>query len=725
MIRPKQIPGAVVTVTVFWMTLLIILQYDLFDWQRFIGRELLLVTAIGIGTGIAAITIYAIRQGKLYDLAGRSVRGLECSIASIPIHRQTLKMTATMPDLIPYMPPEARQTGETDFIERWRDRWSKTHPAYVRLMDALLRTFAAPGTIDLPATHATDPRHNHGGRSLMTHSLMVSWLMWREANRWDYVPAYASGKRIPLKKPDYRFNPKDPMIALLGFAHDIGKIECFITEKGKVIECKKNHDLIGAQILARMDEYWDSGISIEDREILQLVVAHYHHPSEIPFGQDGFVISDRLHALLEFLIKCDRLASAIENGSQYEEALANAETLALFDENEEGHMDLWTGILDVIGRASRINSDTPTSNVGWFYRMPNYANKGLLVLKEDSFMIQVAHVTGKMDLWERKTGGANGVSELSRQVLTLLGKRGALFTDHEDTPRAPESSLFSVDFYDEKSYFMKDKTPKTPLKTKSEGGQVIVLDEDRPLNPQFEFSTSKFDKDSNPTGYRTKFASCILIDVDQDDEIRHTLGDALNHNWKSVPHLLTARTGSQGKMTSQAGQNPAHQKTRERQAAQPITLVDFAAQAAEQPEQKPIRPAKKPRDDYLEPEIFYENVRHLVLSNKELAVTTNNELWAIRNAATAIRKANLGDRNAAFFRAQTDEWRATAGIILVQEDGEGYLLGFKLRPEHIPQTPEEPPTTSATQPEPIPKPEDNPVVDSEEATPYTPTDSAC
>lgn len=728
MIRPKQIPRAVATVTIFWTTLLIILQFDLFDWQRFIGRELLLVMAAGIGVMISAVTIYAIRQGKLYDLTGKPVRGMECSISTIPIHRQTLPMAASNPDLSKFMPPEVVSAKETGFIDQWRARWGKTHPAHVRLMDALLRTFTAPGTVDLPATHATDPRHNHGGRSLMTHSLMVSWLMWREANRWDYVPAYASGKRLPLRNPDYRFNPKDPMVALLGLAHDIGKIECFILEQGKVVECKKNHDLIGAQILARMDEYWDAGISVEDREILQLVVAHYHHPSEIPFGQDGLVISDRLHALLEFLIKCDRLASAIENGSQYDEAIANAEELALFDENEEGRQDLWSGIIEVLGKASRINSDMPSTNVGWFYRMPNYANKGLLVLKEDSFMIQVAHVTGQMDLWERKTGGANGVSELTRQALSLLGKRNALFVDHEDTPRAPESSLFSVDFYEEKTYFMKDKSPKNGLKTRNEDGQVIVMGEDRPLNPQFEFSTSKYDKDSNPTGFRTHFASCILINVDEDEEIRYALGDAIHHNWKSVPHLLSARTGSQGVKTSQSMRQ---QKHLERQAAGQdggrLTLATMIADKEAQGSAPATNQREQKRNErYLDPNIFYDHIRLLVLGDKQLAVSNDQVVWVIRDGATALREAKLGNRDMAFFNAQDDEWKNTAGLLMIREEGSSFMLGFKLRDKDIPQPADDirdTTTISATSPENTPQNGVKTSGRNEDEEAYTPTDT--
>lgn len=674
MIRPKQVVSATFTVFAFWMTILLVSQYDLVDWKAFLLREKLVLIGAGVGLVCAVLYIYTMRNLRLSDLDGKPVRGMDSSIGEIPIHRKTLRRAKTAPDLTRFMPQEAKTAHETDFIDVWKKTWEKTHPAYVRLMDALVATFTAPGTVNLPATHATDPRHNHGGRSLITHSLLVSWLMYREAAQWTYVPAVSAGKSLQKRDPNYVFNPNDPMHALIGFAHDIGKIECFVVENGKVIECRKNHDLVGAQILARMDEYWDSGISTEDREILQLVVAHYHHPSEIPFAADGKVISDKMHAILEFLIKCDRLASAIENGSNYKDAINDAKNLQIFDENEEGQMDLWDAMLDVLSRGGRINDENQKTNVGWIYRMPHYQNKRLLVLKEDNYIAQVAQVSGRTDLLEQRTKGANGVSTLTRQCLTLLGDKHAraLFTDHEASPRAPESSLFAVSFYDPKTYFAdKDRTiPRTVVKTSPSDTHVpYVIGEDRRMDTAREVSASRYDKTHNTSGWRAYMASCILIDVDANPDILNALTGVLGSDWRSVPHILNSRMGRQG--VKGGGREPSELAARRQ--SDPMNIVGLVNQ--------PKQPTLTRNNGVL----VYDVLEAHALAGGDNIFTRDNKTFLIEKADQVLKKAGLPWVTLDAIASADDDVRAAMGITDWRGQGESgqesITLGFRIHAE--------------------------------------------
>lgn len=101
------------------------------------------------------------------------------------------------------------------------------------------------------------------------------------------------------------------MIPLLALAHDIGKLEAYVLEADGSVKTKEegsaltpqddnriSHDSLGARILARFPEYWD--LPVRDRQTINLVIGHYHHPSQFPVDRNGLSLDDRMTALMEF-----------------------------------------------------------------------------------------------------------------------------------------------------------------------------------------------------------------------------------------------------------------------------------------------------------------------------------------------------------------------------------------------------------------------------------------
>lgn len=533
--KPKEILKHALIVFIFWWALLFWHDLSFTNLSAFIAHQIFQWQIVGIGIATGAILTFIYiqieRSGREKELLSATTRGIYSSIGLLPLHKQALVADENFSSeqLIPYIPQEA--TALIGMLSEWRlSQNARGNEGHTKLFDAILARLCHPKVLHLPATHADDPRHNHGGRTLLTHSLLVCYLMLRESKTYEYRPAQtASGyKHIQLKNAQYQFNPDDPLIPILGLAHDLGKIECFIcNEDGNAIDCKPNHDLTGSQMISRLDEYWADSIGAQDRQFLSLIMAFYHHPSEMPMANfDSQVIDDRLHALLEMLIWCDRVASAMENNQDNLEAVREqmARDLA-FDQDEDKRHSLWEAIVQVLTGNDRINTSSQ-SNVGRAYHLPQFG-KQVIVLREDVFVQSIAHSAGMLERYHERIGdkGGNGISALTRDVLRELGRRGLLFKDHETDNRSDDSSLFKVHFYSPKEYFSDD-----------------------------ELTEPNVDLKASP---KSTWASCICMTLQNDENSETALDQLLViEDCTQVPHLSHSRLGKQGVYTKNKPPKP-------------------------------------------------------------------------------------------------------------------------------------------------------------------------
>ena len=266
---------------------------------------------------------------------------------------------------------------------------------------------------------------------------------------------------------------------------------------------------------------------------MQPILAHYHHPSAMPMAADGGVLSDRTHALLELLIRCDRIAGAMEHGRSRASLAQQEERSHAFEETGQ-RSSMKQAIVEVLSRTGRVNSKDITTNVGIKYTLPQY-RKAVVVLKEDVFIKQVAEVADLQEVFNQPVSGSNPVNALTREVLIWLGEQGLLFTDHEPSGRAAESSLYKVSFYPPKEYFEDD---------------AMTIPVDTPSGPKFSWG------------------SCILLAPEALEELVYL--SALDNYWV-VPHFSVARTGGQGAF---------RKKSEQEQVAQSEANNDFLSNLA-------------------------------------------------------------------------------------------------------------------------------------------------
>jgi len=339
-IPPRRIPRVVVGLTFFWGIII---------WAFNIGSPIynlyfLLTWATAIIIGFWSAEIHSDRFhteiledlhyqfDKGLDKTDRAAfyseeRGVYSMLGPVPFHRNPLAQLKTSNEAAiqlarQHCPVEFGE-NKLDFVENYIEAHAQTHPGHVALFMALLKVYLHPDQITYPAGF----NGMHGGRSLITHSLLVSGLCARKATDFSYELPYG----LQAIDANYKLNPSDPLIPIIGLAHDIGKFSCLVfDEEGQACDIAPNHDTEGARQLAMLDAYWDERICAEDRRILQMILAFYHHPSELPVDvlpgrkKQARVTSDRLHALLELLIHCDIFAGQLENGKTYKEAQATA-----------------------------------------------------------------------------------------------------------------------------------------------------------------------------------------------------------------------------------------------------------------------------------------------------------------------------------------------------------------------------------------------------------------
>lgn len=431
----NPIASSTVTVAVFWWLMLTLVEIDRHGFSLEMIADMKLTMAFwGVGAvfGIAyvAYEIWNFRKRQIEGLAEGNIRGLFSSLGPPPVLTPPPLQAKLYPATLPY-PPDLTP----EFLDEWYRQYTQTHPAHVAMMRALVRTFAHRPK--LPATHVPG---GHGGRTLLQHSLLVCGLCLRLANSWKYEGLKGKSGRtiVPLRDPSYTFNPDDPMVALVGFAHDIGKIECYVMDDaGKVVGSRYEHDQVGGRMLGRMEAIWD--LPDEDRRLLISVASFYHRPMDLPFANGGIPIDDRIIALMELLIKADTIASRLENGQSEEESQqCDKETPS--DEKER----LWTGFKELMLQSGRINGPSASFRLG--QKNDDETGQALVYLHEASLRGALAKHLGISEGHQL----GDKTYPLTRALLKTLEEKEVLYQSHGDAAFSDSRSIFNVEFYSKK-----------------------------------------------------------------------------------------------------------------------------------------------------------------------------------------------------------------------------------------------------------------------------------
>ena len=301
-LAPRRIPNVVFGLSIFWSII-----FSAFFWDMDSNFSFLLpwLICILVGIWLAQSSSEAYVQNILKSLKYRSdlqlpvaakgaffneMGGISSTLGPIPFPNRALAGASScdFSELKAHAPAElagdATLAGVLGYYlgPTGRDR----HPAHVALFDAIARIFLHPSHVNCPA--GID---KHGGRTLLSHSLLVCALMVHRAPSYLY-----RATRLKAINPHYKLDPLDPLLPVIGLAHDIGKLRAFIfDEHGNVCGIDPGHETEGSRIMALVHEFWDERIDIEERRVLQTVLAYYHREHSIPVQKNEQIERPQSH----------------------------------------------------------------------------------------------------------------------------------------------------------------------------------------------------------------------------------------------------------------------------------------------------------------------------------------------------------------------------------------------------------------------------------------------
>lgn len=152
----------------------------------------------------------------------------------------------------------------------------------------------------------------HGNISLIEHAMAVCITGVEMVNHFDYKGIGDEYNKIAKRDPHFQLCITDPMIALIGLSHDIGKLITFKrTSTGVVTEVQGFHGQVGARALAQ--SFFIKALPLQDQAVLFKVLNFYHHPLDYSLDHEAKIESDRQAALMMLLIKADRRAANTES----------------------------------------------------------------------------------------------------------------------------------------------------------------------------------------------------------------------------------------------------------------------------------------------------------------------------------------------------------------------------------------------------------------------------
>lgn len=443
----------------------------------------------GICAGATSVFIWALQShlSTKQGLNSTELRGMTSTLGEVPLPRKSLPQLTNIPEKLILSTEYGSQ-----ILVTLKMMYEK-HPAHAKLLEGVLKIYGS--FPNLPASHIEG---GHGGKSLLDHSIRVAYFALEFARSHDYSGLVTKFISAQPRNIDYRFDCEDPLIPIIGLAHDIGKLSTYIVEEGQITRSKPHHDLIGARLLALMDEV--HGLPVADRSSLLRAIAHYHHPSDYPVDQSGRIDDDRTVALMMLLIKADKAAGkhegalSLDQKSYVEYLKLRAKMGEELDDEQTEMVKEWTknpvnteafpeDLLDEsvvlkttvkllkedgrIARTHKVNMQKLIGQLnlsiypGWYWDLleekthitAEHTAQALatmqrrILVKEESIRTALAKELGLM----HPTKLADGRYRITVIMLRALHSAGLLDNSWENGQMSPESSLFNVSLLSSKT----------------------------------------------------------------------------------------------------------------------------------------------------------------------------------------------------------------------------------------------------------------------------------
>ena len=419
-----------------------------------------------LGSAATAAYVFVARHWKLAAMAGDDVRGVRCSIGQLPIHVVRPTLATDFPDKseIKFPDPENDKQGKIDpnWMDEWFRKYERDFPEHAALMRAAGRVLnknpqlpaAAKKTFKgEPKSYWGDDQNAHGSMTLVAHSWISGSVgVWKSKNGFSYtgIQHAIDNQNIELIDPNYKLDTFDPLIGLICFIHDIGKIETFkqIKEKesGELIwvQTRPRSDTVGAALMARMDEFW--ALPFDDRMIITLTVGNYRKPQTMPLRRDlekpnkAVAISDRTMAMLKLVTEVDDEVSLIEENKEQKPG----SEVDPKDKEAVARTRLWDCFRDLMNESFRIHHENHRFRVGQKNAMPEGV---VITLKEDvlraAIMEKLASKRGRGE--ETKPDYSN--DNLTERLLAVLDEHECLVKDVAGVKVEAKNAVWKVEFH--------------------------------------------------------------------------------------------------------------------------------------------------------------------------------------------------------------------------------------------------------------------------------------
>lgn len=258
-----------------------------------------------LGVGIVVYKKINARIERHQLLKGNGRLGMMCTLGNMPVETgYFLKIRGGIPEW--FFDESHVEYGPA--LKKWLDTEGQSYPQHAIALVACIKALCQ--FPDLPASHV---KNGHGGRTLVDHSARVAALALKEARGFQYAGLVTKYGKEPPGDPGYTFDSEDPLIPLIAFAHDLGKLQTFMLDSnGNVVGSHRGHDAIGSRMLATMEEI--KALPSDDQAAIHRAISFYHHPSAYPMDAEGHIGDDRSVALMMLLIKADKRAGKEEAG---------------------------------------------------------------------------------------------------------------------------------------------------------------------------------------------------------------------------------------------------------------------------------------------------------------------------------------------------------------------------------------------------------------------------
>ena len=370
-------------------------------------------------------------KGKL----GNRRNGARSTLGDVPMPSRTPKRVDSTYKRLPI---------ESQLVKAWVAANEIKFPHHVKFFWAIWDTYSAHQLF--PASHR---KGGHGNRRLWEHCLSVADTALADAGTYVFDGVYVKArgkprfKIIDLKNKEFRFDAHDPLIPLLALAHDIGKLEAYVLEPDGSVKTKEegsaltpqddnriSHDSLGARILARFPEYWD--LPGRDRQAINLVIGHYHHPSQVPVDRNGLSLDDRMTALMEFLIQVDKKTGMAESNI--------TDSLNEHEITEEESCAIYHSFVSIITEFGRVNGTGDKARDSTLKIAQKH--DGLIVVKEKDLRMLILSKIG----WSLDEG--DGRYRVTLNLMSTLQAKGVLYSTHNNANMSRFLPMYSVSFRD-------------------------------------------------------------------------------------------------------------------------------------------------------------------------------------------------------------------------------------------------------------------------------------